>query len=117
MIILSQDRPRPSMSLRSPRGVTRVELLVLIASLGVALLATQARTQSSAGHNAEMVCQSRLGEIGKLSGLVAMADRRAILHPMARARYARHRHAADSERTLILRSIRAVYWMRFEEAA
>jgi hypothetical protein len=33
------------------------------------------------------------------------------------ARYARHRHAPDSERTLILRSIRAVFWLRFAEAA
>lgn len=36
---------------------------------------------------------------------------------IAGARYARHRHAPDSERTLILASIRAVFWLRFEQAA
>jgi len=35
----------------------------------------------------------------------------------ARHRYARHRYAPDSERTLILRSIRAVFWLYFEKAA
>ncbi|MBW7904810.1 MAG: recombinase zinc beta ribbon domain-containing protein [Phycisphaerae bacterium] len=36
---------------------------------------------------------------------------------IAGARYARHRNAPESETTLILESLRAVFWLRFSEAA
>ncbi|GIK17837.1 MAG: hypothetical protein BroJett004_00010 [Planctomycetota bacterium] len=32
-------------------------------------------------------------------------------------RYARHRNRPESERTLILESLRAVFWLRFSQAA
>jgi len=36
---------------------------------------------------------------------------------IAGARYARHRNAPESEKTLILRSIRGVFWLHFAKAA
>lgn len=57
------------------------------------------------------------GGTGRARNANDRPESRSRADTLAGARYARHHHAPESDRTLILRSIRAVFWLRFEAAA
>lgn len=114
-----------SSHLRSRGYDCRPEMLELLVKNGVVTPAmpdawAQADVDAAAEHFEECGILTPYAAMCQTLGCRYAATRSADFDTagqLAGARYARHRNRPESERTLILESLRAVFWLRFSQAA